>query len=141
MTLPSKDNYERGAVMLETAIALVPFLIFLLGTIQICLLFYGTSTLKYHSDSALRESIVTTAYPNKYLDLKNNLITNLNRFGIYEGTIQVNMCSGAVKNCNLQDPGSSGSLVTLKATATVPSLFHPGGYLITNYSVARNESF
>jgi len=135
---------EKGATLVETAITLPLFLLILFGIIQFCLIAYTAFTLQYQVNKCLRWSSTSAQpVPNeaKFVSISNRLSQHLNNFHIPTDNLQVNMCNGAVSDCNDTNPGASGSFVTLQAKVPAPALFPMGGITVAGRAVIKNEPF
>ena len=135
---------EKGATLLETAVTLPVFILFLFGIIQFCLVAYTAFTVQYQVNSCLRWSSVRdvpTPNANRFDFIKNELTKNLQTFHINTAQLQVNMCNSAVSNCTDTNPGASGSFVTLQAVVPAPNLFPLGRLNVTGRAVIKNEPF
>ena len=128
---------EKGATTLETAITILPFLLFLFGIIQLCLVAYTAFTLQFSVNNCARWGIVDGA---TYAEIQTLLQQELSTYQINTSSLQVNLCQGIVSNCNLQEEGSSNSFITLQATVNAPSVMG-WNFPVTGKVVAKNEPF
>lgn len=136
-------NNESGATTLETAITILPFLILVLGFIQICLIAFSAFSVQYAVNRSVRWGVTDSVLvpgETRFESIQNRLTQELQTLTINTDNLQVNMCNGAVSNCTGQDAGGSSSFVTLQATVPVYSFFG-GNFQVTGTAVAKNEPF
>ncbi len=135
-------NNQKGATTLEAALSLLPFLLFVFGLVQLCIVCYTAFSLQYNLVSNLRESIVQAPVPgkSKYTQIKDSLINDLKLFNISTKNIQVNICNGVVQNCSLQESGQPNSFITVRVS--VPTITIAGKtFNVSAETIAKNEPY
>lgn len=136
-------NNEKGATTLETAITIGPFLLLVLGFIQLCLLAYGAFSVQYSVNRSIRWGVTSRELvvgEDRFTSIQNRVAHELRTLQLDTSGLIVNMCQGAVSNCNNQDAGGASSFVTLRATIPVFS-FIGNQFHVTGTAVAKNEPF
>lgn len=133
---------EKGATTLEAALTLMPFFLFLLGIIQVCIICFGAFSVQYATNMALRESSIVKESPvkgqSRFDYVKSLVVSDLQTFHLNDAT--VNLCNGIVDNCDQQVAGNSGSFVTLRVNVPVYSIFGPK-LSVTGTAIIKNEAY
>ena len=134
---------ETGATTVEVAITIFPFMLLVLGVIQLCILCYTSFATQYSVNASIRWGITKEIFvegETRYDSIKNRLISQLNSFYLNTKNVKINMCKGVSAKCKDKDAGTSGDFITLQGRVPVYSIIGREFYVLGK-AVAKNEPF
>lgn len=136
---------EKGATTLEAALTLLPFFIFLLGIVQVCLAAYAAFTTHHIATTTLRQSAtISTASlkgQSRYDYIKAAVLADLKTYHLPTDNAEVKLCEGIVDNCNTESNGAPASFVTLRVKVDVFPVIGKIPLSVSSSSIIKNESY
>lgn len=137
-------NNENGATTVETAVTIFPFMLVILGLIQITLFSFNLASIQYSLNRAARFGLlgVTLAgQPSREASILKRFEETANALSIDTTGVSLKICPVANPGCATNNAGGSGQYVVLTATKVVQSILGFGDLSVSAKVLVRNEPF
>ena len=135
---------ESGATTVETSVTVFPFMLIMIGIIQLTLLSVSLSSMQFALNRAARWGLIGNIMDNqttregsitkKFQDTAAILPIDVSDVSVY-------ICSTANPNCTSSNATGSGQFMVLRAVKPVQYFFGLGSFELSARLLVRNEPF
>jgi Flp pilus assembly protein TadG len=137
---------ERGAVFIESTIALLFLLLLILGTIDLSVAIYETLSIQYSLSQTARWAAIGPNAPGATLPREESIInkakTTAESFGIDLSNASINVCPAATPQCApTNNAGSPSSYALLSARKPFKFFFFRTTIDLSGWALFRNEPY
>lgn len=137
-------NDESGAVVVEQAVVLLTYFLFIILAIDTLRLSFFALTVPFIAATSAREITVgdpTTRNALDPTDAINRVIERAAGFGVSLADTNIGICPTVNTSCSGRDTGIPGDIITLQVRFPVRMLFGIIPINIEGIAVSRNEPF
>lgn len=129
---------ERGAAMIESALALPLFFFLLIVGFDLLRMSYRAVSLQYLAERTSRYAVVRAVTG---ADIQNEFDALASSFGLDVSTASISYCPVTTSPCSGMQPGKPGELMVFRVTLPNPIILLFATFTLEATVVSKNEYF